>query len=239
MSRLNPCFSVDCVVFGFEDSRLKALLIERDGSVSGSDTGVMALPGNLIFEDEDLDDAALRVLFELTTLTDIYLQQFQTFGDPNRISKEEDIIWLRSIREIPDVRVITVAYYSLVNIANYEANPGGFARSTRWVDIQDIPPLAFDHNKILESALDRLREDIRRKPLVFELLPPLFTLAELQSIYEVLLQHDIDKRNFRRKAQSMEYIEETSSKQSGVAHKPARLFRFNKAHFDLSNTTLI
>jgi len=238
MSRLNPYFSVDCVVFGFQESRLKALLIERGGSGSQSNGRAMALPGNLIFEDEDLDDAALRVLFELTTLTDIYLQQFQTFGDPNRISKEEDIRWLRSIREIPDARVITVAYYSLVNIATYEANPGGFAKSTRWVDIQDIPALAFDHNQILESALNKLREDVRTKPLVFELLPPLFTLAELQSIYEVLLQQEIDKRNFRRKIQTLDYIEETSSKQSGVAHKPARLHRFNKELFDRSNTSL-
>lgn len=236
---INPYVSVDCVIFGFEEQTLKVLLIERVQPEPSSMDRSMAIPGDLIFQTEDPDDAARRVLFELTTLKDLYLYQFRTFGDPHRMEKPEDVQWLRSVRSVPDAHVITVAYYSLVNIHHYQPSASGFARNTTWVPFDEIPALAFDHNTIIDKALDQLREHVYRKPLVFELLPEYFTLADLQAIYEVILQTDLDKRNFRRKVLSTGFVESTDRKQIGVAHKPATLYRFNREKFENSSSKFI
>lgn len=237
--KVNTHVSVDCVIFGFKDSNLEVLVIERKVPVPLGGEGALALPGNLIFEDEDLDQAAERVLKELTNLDEIFLEQFKSFGNPNRLDKKEDQEWLKFIRTVPEARVITVAYYALIQIDKYQPSAAGFATQTRWIPISDIPNLAFDHNEICEEALKQLRSQVYRRPLVFELLPEMFSLAELQSVYEVITQASLDKRNFRRKILGTGFIKETSQKQIGVAHKPAQLYRFDEDLFEKSEGSFV
>lgn len=231
-ARLNPNVSVDCVIFGFDGDRLKVLLIDRGQVISSNEKEkVYALPGNLIREDEDLDDAAGRVLFELTGLENIFLEQFGSFGNPNRLTKEHDLEWLKSIRAQPDARVITVAYYSLIKADQYEIHASSFAQDAFWHDIDELPPLGFDHLEIIESALRELKFKSKYQPLGFELLPEKFTLGQLQKLYEAILGTDLDKRNFRRKIMKMAFLDPLSEKQIGVAHKPARYYTFDKEKY--------
>jgi 8-oxo-dGTP diphosphatase len=231
LHQINPNVSVDCVIFSFDQSALEVLLIERQAGNSEIKDDLMALPGNLIYEDETLDEAANRVLSELTGLTNIFLEQVYTFGNPNRISKQKDLDWLRAIRASPEARVITVAYTSLVKKENLRIQPSSFAKKAVWVKVKDVPHLAFDHNEILDKALDYLKHKIYLEPLGYELLPDKFTLAQLQKLYEAILEDSFDKRNFRRKILRTEFIVKLDEKQQGVAHKPAGLYRFDKSRF--------
>jgi 8-oxo-dGTP diphosphatase len=229
--KINPNVSVDCVIFSFENSGLEVLLIERKPGKVKIQDDFLTLPGNLIYEDENLDEAADRVLFELTGLKNIFLEQVYTFGDPNRISKQKDLEWLRSIRAHPEARVITVAYTSLVKKENFRISPSSFAQKALWVKIKDVPQLGFDHNVILEKALDYLKHKIYIEPIGYELLPEKFTLAQLQKLYEAILDDQFDKRNFRRKILRTSFIVPLNEKQTGVAHKPAGLYKFDKSRF--------
>lgn len=226
----NPHVSVDCVIFGFNETGLKVLLIERDyGSVpplsaSGRD---LLLPGDLINDDEDLDQAAKRVLFELTHLSNIYLEQFHAFGDPNRVKNESDKNWLEVIRKEPGARVITVAYFSLVKPDLYLPEASSFAKRAEWFPVQSIPELAFDHNHIIIKALDALRDKLLRSNIAFELLPEKFSLGQLQKVYETILGKSLDKRNFRRKVLSKKLVRALDEKQEDVPHKRAILYTFN------------
>lgn len=229
---LNPNVSVDCVIFGFDSEKLKVLLIDRGQEVSGEAEKVYVLPGNLIRDDENLDEAAGRVLKELTGLHDIYLEQFGSFGDPNRLTKESDLEWLKSIRAEPDARVITVAYYSLIRSDQYELHASSFAKEAFWHDIDNLPALGFDHREIIETALKELKFKSKYQPLGFELLPEKFTLTELKHVYEAILETDLDKRNFRRKILKMSFLVPLEEKQVGVPHKPAQYFMFNKQKYE-------
>lgn len=228
---INPNVSVDCVIFGFGDNNLEVLLIERSPKSAEQEEDLLALPGDLIYEDETLDEAASRVLKELTNLENIYLEQVYTFGDPHRISKQKDIDWLRRVRASPDARVITVAYTSLVKKEMYKPTPRGFAQNAIWKPVDEVPLLAFDHNEILEKALDYLKQKIYIEPVGFELLPKKFTMAQLQRLYEIILQTKLDKRNFRRKIIKTSFVVALDEKQKGVAHKPAMLYKFVKKNF--------
>lgn len=222
---INPNVSVDCVIFGFCGNNLEVLLIERS---PGDVQDLFLLPGDLIYEDETLDEAAGRVLKELTHLEDIYLEQVYTFGNPNRIAKEEDRRWLKSMRAHPEARVISVVYSSLVNKELYSPTPSGFARNAVWVPVQEVPVLAFDHNEMLIKAQAYLKQKIYHEPLGFELLPQKFTIAQLQKLHEAILEEKLDKRNFRRKILKNNFITPLNEKQIGVAHKPAQLYKFNR-----------
>jgi 8-oxo-dGTP diphosphatase len=138
-------------------------------------------------------------LYELTGLTNIFLEQFYAFGDPLRVKNEYDAEWLKSMREEPMARVITVAYYSLVKLDEYKPTAASFAKKAEWHPISSIPLLAFDHNQILDKALDSLKSKLKSQPIGFELLPEKFTLGQLQKLYEIILGRELDKRNFRRK----------------------------------------
>ena len=173
-TQLNPNNSVDCVIFGFDFEQIKVLLIDR-GQNLGNSKNQRALPGNLIYEDEDLDQAAYRVLEELTGINDIYLEQVGAFGNPNRISKESDLEWLKSIRDQPNARVITAAYYSLVKIDDFIPKPHSFAKKAEWISITEINELAFDHFEILQVAKEKLKQKIKIQPIGFNLLPEKFT----------------------------------------------------------------
>jgi 8-oxo-dGTP diphosphatase len=223
--------SVDCVVFGFDGESLNVLFIEQRLPDSGSlspEKLQIALPGDMVLEDESLDDSAARVLKELTSLEGIYLKQFYTFGDPNRVKGLKDQDWLRSFRVNPDRRVITVAYYSLVKMDEYQPQPSSFAGKATWINVMQIPDLAFDHNDIVERAIDVLREELMSKHIGFELLPEKFTLSQLQQLYEVILDKKLDKRNFRKNIKKLDQIVPLDEKQQGVLHKPAQLYRFER-----------
>lgn len=219
------------MIFGFNGDQLKVLLIDREQDDAKMDEKVYALPGNLIREDENLDEAAERVLYELTGLEDIFLEQFGSFGDPNRLTKERDLEWLKSIRAEPDARVITVAYYSLIRADQYEIHASSFAKDAFWHDIDDLPNLGFDHREIIEAALAELKFKSKYQPLGFELLPEKFTLGQLQKLYEAILSTDLDKRNFRRKIMKMSFLVPLKEKQIGVPHKPARYYTFDKERY--------
>lgn len=226
-SKLNPNVSVDCVVFGFHEEQLKVLIIEQK---AGEKNALIqhALPGDLVLQNEDLDEAASRVLKELTSLEGIYLKQFHAFGHPDRVRNVKDQEWLRSFRDSPESRVITIAYYSLVKMEDYEPSAASFAGKAVWEDIHAIPQLAFDHNAILNTAYEALKEEILQKPIGFELLPEKFTLSQLQRLYEVVLDLELDKRNFRKKLKKMDQVVPLNEKQTGVLHKPAQLFTFRQ-----------
>lgn len=218
--------SVDCVVFGFDDNELKLLLIQQESKIDGEKR--FSLPGDLVLENEDLDSAAKRVLMELTSIDSIYLKQFYAFGNPLRVKNEKDQEWLKNVRQDPNARVITVGYYALVKMEDYNPRAASFAFDTQWVNVNDIPELAFDHNQITEKALEGLREQIKYHPIGFELLPAKFTLGQLQTLNEAVLGQPLDKRNFRRKVQKLPEVVSTDERQRGVLHKPAMLYTYDK-----------
>jgi len=222
-----PNVSVDCVVFGFDEEQLKVLLIEQR-PMPGVAQIQYAIPGDLVFKRENLDEAAARILLELTSLKGMFLKQFKAFGDVDRVNKQKDKAWLRSFREKPDARVFTVGYFSLVKIDEYDPRAASFAGRAEWRSIKEIPSLAFDHNLILTEALKHLKSDLELKDLAFELLPDKFTLSQLQRVHEVVLEKELDKRNFRKKLKAIKGIHALEEKQKGVDHKPAMLYRFQK-----------
>lgn len=222
--------SVDCVVFGFDDKKLKLLLIEQKQPESGPALKHLqnALPGDLVKESESFDKAAKRVLQELTSLEGIYLKQFHAFGDPKRVKDLKDREWLRTFRAHPERRVVTVGYYSLVNLYDYNPIASSFAGKTKWIDVYEIPELAFDHNNIVNHALETFRHELIADHIGFELLPDKFTLTQLQHLHEIILNKKLDKRNFRKVVLKMESIKPLDEKQTGAPHKPAQLFKFQK-----------
>lgn len=228
LRNFNPHLSVDCVVFGFDGETLKVLLIERYGKKSQTKKHrKYKLPGDLIFKMEDLDGAAERVLQQLTGLKNIFLRQFHIFGDPNRIQNKDDLQWLEESAEIKISRVVTTAYYSLIRIDKTDSEKVS-EHGASWHNVKKLPALAFDHTKIIKEGLERLQMAIRFEPICFELLPKKFTIRQLQTLYEVILDHELDNRNFRKKLLKAKYIQPSNEKQSGVAHKPAMLYTFNK-----------
>ncbi|MEI7725377.1 MAG: NUDIX domain-containing protein [Bacteroidota bacterium] len=228
LANLNPHVSVDCVVFGFEFGKLDVLLIERNMEFEGREYRDLKLPGDLVRKDEDLDTAASRVLRELTGLDNIYLKQYLAIGSPMRLRRQpRDMEWLKSIGH-PEEIVVTVAYYSLINIDQDKAANFILQSNARWYTVSEVDELAFDHLSILHQALQALRTDFNLKPIAFELLPPKFTLRQLQQLYEVILGLKLDKRNFRKKVSNMPFITPINERQVNVSHKPARYFNFNR-----------
>jgi len=223
-----PYISVDCVIFGFDFERLNVLLLERvledeNGNQVFSDH---SLVGHHVKINESLDEAAARILLETTGLSNIYLEQFYAFGARDRLSKERTKLWLKATGRDPDQRIFTVGYFSLVN--TNAVNVSYTQRHASWFDIHEVEELAFDHNEILDKGLEALRRKIKSEPIAFELLPPKFTLSQLQKLYEVVLGIEIDKRNFRKKALQASYIVPLNEKQKDVSHKPAQLFMFSR-----------
>jgi 8-oxo-dGTP diphosphatase len=226
VKNVNPNVSVDCVVFGFDNEKLNILLVEQ--KLPNREKAQFALPGDLIVDDESLDHAVDRVLEEFTGLSGIFLRQFKAFGDPNRVSDIKDLDWLKSYRSNPQARVITVAYLALVKMDEFSPKASTFAEQVLWQELDSLPSLAFDHNKILAEALERLRDDFVNHSTGFELLPELFTLGQIQKLYEIILGKELDKRNFRKKILKEKLVHVSGQKQTGVLHKPAMLYTLNK-----------
>jgi len=206
--------TVDCVLFGLDEGDLKVLLIQRGLKPFA---GKWALPGGFVRLQETLDEAALRELAEETGVTNVFLEQLYTFGD---------------VRRDPRERVVSVAYFALVNLAQHPPKADTDASHAAWFSVDDVPSLAFDHASILEAAFRRLKGKVRYEPIGFELLPEKFTLSQLQHLYEVCLEEPLDKRNFRKKILGMGLLLETDEIQQDVAHRAARLYRFDARRYE-------
>ena len=208
----HPSVTTDCVIFGFNGERLQVLLIERGIEPF---KGRWAFPGGFLKMDETAEDGALRELKEETGLENAYIQQLHTFSDPNRDPRE---------------RVITIAYYALVKIQ--EVKGGDDEASARWFPLDEIPPLAFDHDFILRMATQRLREQIHFQPIGFELLPKKFTIKELQSLYEAILGINFDRRNFSKKMLHLEILTELDETIWPTPKREAKLYKFNSDKYE-------
>ncbi len=208
-------FSIDCLIFGFEAGELKILLIERNDEPFKD---WYALPGYIVKQDESLDDAADRILYELTGLRDLQMKQFHTFGEVNRH---------------PQGRVITVGYYALIRITGQkELRPiSQYARKAIWHSVNNLPKLAFDHTEIFNNGFGKIRRRLNHQPLAFDLLPEKFTLTQLQVLYEAILNKKLDKRNFRKKMLSYGFLKELVEKQKGVSYRAAKLYKFDKRKY--------
>ena len=215
LPKFDSVFSIDCVIFGFDDGELKILLIERNKEPFKD---WWALPGYIVEQDESIDHAAERILYELTGLRDIYMDQFYTFGDVNRH---------------PQGRVITVAYYAMIRLnGNKELRPiSNYVSKAVWTSVNDLPKLAFDHEKIFSRGFEKIRNKISYQPIAFELLPEKFTLTQLQQLYEVILSKKLDKRNFRKKMLNYGILKELDEKQKGVSYRAAKLYKFVKIKY--------
>lgn len=211
-----PSLTVDCVIFGLdESSQLKVLLIQR---AKEPFKGQWALPGGFVDMDEPLEKAALRELEEETGVRDVFIEQLYTFGAPDRD---------------PRGRVVSVGYFALVNLAEHPVQAASDARNVKWFELDVLPELAFDHDQILTVAINRLRAKVRYQPIGFELLPDQFTLTQLQQLYETILgvKEPLNKRNFRTRILKMGVLREVG-KQEGVAHRPAKLYSFDKEKYE-------
>ncbi len=199
--------SVDCVIFGLHEGKLNILLIKRR-MMPGRDQ--WSLMGGFVEEGESLDDAAKRVLHQLTGLEDVYMDQVGTFGDVDRD---------------PGARVISVAYCALLNFDDQD-HQRVTDNNARWVPLDEMPELFFDHPRIVEKALEYLRQQLHRKPLVFQFLPELFTLSQLQGVYEAILGEKLDKRNFRKRVTELYDLEKTDMIDKSSSKRGASLYKF-------------
>ena len=205
-----PALTVDCVVFGLDEQHsLKVLLIQRKLPPF---EGEWALPGGFVRVDESLEEAARRELQEETGLAQVFLEQLYTFGQ---------------VKRDPRDRVVTVAYYALVNLRDYTIQAATDASKADWFLVTDMPPLAFDHRHILDMGLTRLRAKVRYEPIGFELLPKKFTFFQLQKLYETVLGIELDKRNFRKKFLKMDLLNELDEFQENAPHRAAKLYTFD------------
>lgn len=226
--------SVDCVIFGFDKSGLRVLLnqIDREAlkqslpAQASSDQintiykqhpvftsdSFWSLFGSHVPEGQDLDEFAKDLLFQATGLNNVFLQQIKAFG---------------SLDRVPYTRVITVGYYALINPDYYNLKQSSLAKSLQWFNLNELPPLCFDHDKIIQQALIKLRQQVMYHPVGFHLLPENFTLTEIQSLYEVILNKKMDTRNFRKKLAKMKLLIDSGKKQQKVAHRAAKLYQFD------------
>jgi 8-oxo-dGTP diphosphatase len=206
-----PSVTVDVVMMSLRQKDLQVLLVKRR---SWPYEGMWAIPGGFVNIDESLEDAAKRELQEETQVENVYLEQLYTFGEPGRD---------------PRTRVITVVYFALLDSERLQVKAASDAADVDWFPVYDLPPLAFDHQQILEYTLNRLRGKLEYTTIAFNLLSEQFTLRELQRVYEIILHKKLDKRNFRKKILSTGILEDTGAKKMEGTHRPARLYRFNPA----------
>ncbi|MES9966118.1 MAG: NUDIX domain-containing protein [Sedimenticola sp.] len=203
----HPAVTTDVVVFTIRDERLQLLLVKRGGEPY---KGSWALPGGFVDIDEDLETCAKRELQEETGVSGVYLEQLYTFGRPDRDPRE---------------RVISVAYYALIPSDRLELRAASDADDADWFPLDELPTLAFDHNQVIGIAHERLVSKLNYSTIAFQFMPELFTLSELQGVYEILRNEDLDKRNFRKWISTLEQIEETGKQRRTGNHRPAKVYR--------------
>jgi ADP-ribose pyrophosphatase YjhB (NUDIX family) len=212
--KIIDAISIDCLIFGYKNGELDILLIKHAEGIS---KGKWALPGGWIKYNESVDDAAYRLLQSLTGLSNVYLEQLRSFG---------------AVHRYPVERVITIAYYALINTENYALHPGFTASDVRWCNVHDVPKLPYDHNEIFDAGLKQLKHKVMHEPIGFNLLPKKFTLHHIQELYETILETKLDKPNFRRKLLGMNLLVPCNEKQKDVSHRAANLYRFDKKVYD-------
>ncbi|GAB4028327.1 NUDIX hydrolase [Spirosoma gilvum] len=235
-----PSVSIDCVIFGFHDGQLKVLLLRW------KNTNEWCLPGGRIRKDENMDTAAHRSLRERTGLSEIFLQQFHTFGDIQRykhFNQSETLTKLGLPEEVAKevvIRDISVGYYALVEFANVIPTPDFFTDECRWWHIHQVPALLFDHNDMIALALKTLRRQLSYQPIGYNLLPDKFTMPDLQQLYETILGQAMDRRNFQKRMLGYGILERLDERKTGGAHKAPYLYRFDKANYEkaLENESL-
>ena len=211
--------SVDCVIFGFDENKLKVLLIRSDLKKYH---GKWSLLGDLVFPNEDLDAAAYRILKQRTGLSDVYLEQVHTFG---KVSRH------------PAGRVVSVAYYSLINVQHHKLNI--LENELHWHDVKSVNDMAFDHQQIFDTCLQQLQKRVQEHPLGFNLLPKKFSLRELQNLYEAILDIKMDRRNFRKKFFAMDFLTDINEMEQDVAHRPGRLYKFDFDKYEKKKKKII
>ena len=204
--------SVDCIIFGFDEAKLKVLLIRSDLKKYSSKWSLL---GDLVFPNEDLDAAAYRILKQRTGLSDVYLEQVSTFGTVDRH---------------PAGRVVTVAYCSLINVQHHKLNI--LDNELHWHDVKSVTDLAFDHQQIFDTCLQQLQKRVREHPLGFNLLPKKFSLRDLQNLYEAILDIKLDRRNFRKKFFSMDFLVDLNEMEQDVSHRPGKLYKFDYEKYE-------
>ena len=209
--------SVDCVIFGFDDNKLKVLLIRSDLKKYQSKWSLL---GDLIKPEEDLDAAAYHILKQRTGINDVYLEQVHAFGEVNRH---------------PAGRVVTVAYCSLINIQHHELKI--LNNELHWHDVENVTNLAFDHQKIFDACYQWLQKRVQEHPLGLSLLPSKFSLRELQNLYEAILNIKLDRRNFRKKFFAMDFLVDMGEEEQNVRHRPGRLYKFNYEKYEKKKKT--
>ncbi len=224
--------SIDCVVFGFHDNDLRVLLVKM------KNTGMYALPGGFVSADMDIDEAAVQVLQRRTGLRDIYLHQFKTFGRAGRTDSvyHDKLITAGVIseeaRDFFEQRFISIGYYALVEYAEVDTpRLDDISDMINWYPVLDLPELMIDHEEILISAYQGLKRDIQHLPIGINLLPEEFTMPELQALYETILGHKLDRRNFRRKMLGYNILIDTGRKRTGGPHKAPIIYTFNKVNY--------
>ena len=205
--------SVDCIIFGFDEGKLRVLIGRRHMDPG---RGEWSLYGGFVRSDESINDAANRVLFDLTGLRNLYMRQVGAFG---------------SVDRDPGERVISIAYYALINVKDYEDELRK-EHGVEWVNIDEIPELYSDHNEMIRKARKLMRQKISSEPIGFRLLPSLFTLSQLQKLYEAVHGEDLDKRNFRKRIKEMDFIEKTGLIDKTGSKRGAYLYRFNKRAYN-------
>lgn len=222
--------SVDCVILGFDKEQLHVLLVQRNTPTpNGND---LKLPGSLIYQDEDADEAAHRVLNELTGIKKMTLKQFKSFTSPRRTSNPDDIAWLEIAYNNKINRLITIAYLSLCKI-DRKLHVVSKYKTVDWCPINELPQMPFDHNQIVEEALGEIRTWVEYDPaVIFELLPVKFTATELRHLFEAIYRKTYDVRNFHKKLAAMEYVVALDERQQGVSHRAARYYKFDRVLYN-------
>lgn len=227
-----PGFSIDCVVLGFHNGNMKILLTKLEGM------DIWMLPGGFLYKDENVDDAAKRILAGRTGLTNAYMRQFHLFGDIDRndIEENKEILRKYGIKNVDDhwyaQRFISIGYYALVNYSRVEANSLYDDESAIWYDLDEIPKLYADHGKILRQAIESIQQQLGYVPIGYELLPEKFTMPEIRSVYEAILGRPLDRRNFQRKMLSVGLITRLDETRKNGAHKAPYLYVFNKERYE-------
>lgn len=232
IDKLVPAQSIDCVILGYQDNQLKVLLLKW------LDRPEWALPGGFIYKNEDMDEAAVRVLKERTGLDSIYLSQFKSFGRVDRrdhdrmdemfaslsVRSDKVISWFRQ-------RFITTGYFALTNIEKSSPQPDMFSERCEWVSISNLPSLLFDHGEIIKSALSFIRIRLNYLPFGDSLLPQKFTMGDLQNLYEEILGRELDRGNFQKKMLKLEIFIRLEKQLTGGAHKAPYLYKFDQEKY--------
>ena len=228
--------STDCVIFGFDRNQLHVLLVERN--TLSANEGHLKLPGSLIYQEEDADSAAARVLSELTGIKKMVLKQFKSFTSLQRTSNPADTLWLQQEYHNQIDRLITIAYLSICKI-DRKLHTVSKYKKVVWYPVSELPSLPFDHNQIVEEALQAIRNWGEHEPsILFGLLPTKFTASALRHLYEAVYHKKCDVRNFKKKMAGMEYVIPLEEKEQRVAHRAARLFRFDRILYKKRNVSI-